>query len=143
MNQSLSPLKKENTFQSPLKKVSGLGSAHNGTTHWWAQRVTAIFLCPLGLWFLGFILPHTGPSHSALVEVLQGMIPCVLMTALLITTSYHAQLGLQVVIEDYVHSPFLKQICITGVKSLAILLTLAGFFSLLIIQFRYVQAVAF
>ncbi len=88
-------------FRTPLAKVKGLGSAKEGTTHFWRQRLTALLLIPLVLW-IGFSLAALPADHATLVGWIQQTWVSVALVLLVIVTFYHAQLGLQVVIEDYV-----------------------------------------
>ena len=90
-------------FRTPLAKVKGLGSAKDGTTHFWRQRLTALLLIPLVLW-IGFSLAALPVDHATLVGWIQQPWVSVALVLLVIVTFYHAQLGLQVVIEDYVSS---------------------------------------
>ena len=82
----------------------GLGSAKGGVEHWWAERVSAIALVPLTLWFVASIIAHTGSNYAAFIAWLRTPTAAVLMVLLLIALFHHTALGLQVVIEDYVHS---------------------------------------
>jgi len=88
-------------FRTPLAKVKGLGSAKEGTTHFWRQRLTALLLIPLVLW-IGFSLAALPVDHATLVGWVQQPWVSVALVLLVMVTFYHAQLGLQVVIEDYV-----------------------------------------
>jgi succinate dehydrogenase / fumarate reductase membrane anchor subunit len=91
-----------NSFRTPLARVRGLGSAKSGTGHFIAQRVTAIALVPLTLWFVIAVAGLTGASHATAVEFLSHPVNAVLMLAFTLTGIYHFMLGLQVVIEDYI-----------------------------------------
>jgi succinate dehydrogenase / fumarate reductase membrane anchor subunit len=91
-------------MRTPLSRATGLGSAHNGVQHWWVQRVSAIALVPLTVWFIAAIIVHTGADYTTFVAWMRNPITEILMTLLLIALFYHAALGLQVVVEDYVHS---------------------------------------
>lgn len=82
----------------------GLGSAKEGVGHWWSQRVSAVALIPLTLWFVASIIAHTGSEYATFIAWLRTPIVGILMILLLIAIFYHTALGLQVVIEDYVHS---------------------------------------
>jgi len=95
-------------YQTPLAKVKGLGSAKAGTGHFWMQRITAITLIPLSLWMVAFTEQLLNASHQEMVAWLSGPIDIVLALAWVIAAFYHASLGLQVVIEDYVHSEWIK-----------------------------------
>ena len=92
------------TMRSPLAPAIGLGSAKEGVGQWWMERVSAIALVPLTLWFVASILAHTGSDYATFIAWLRIPLANVLMILLLIALFYHTALGLQVVIEDYVHS---------------------------------------
>ena len=91
-------------MRSPLARASGLGSAKSGLGHWRAQRLSAVALVPLTLWFVASIIAHTGGDYPAFVAWLRSPLAATPMVLLLIALFYHSALGLQVVIEDYVHS---------------------------------------
>lgn len=112
-------------MRSPLARARGLGSARAGAKHWWMQRITAIALVPLTLWFLCAMVRMIGATRDDVVSWMAGPLPIVLMIALIIATFHHAQAGLQVVIEDYVHHDWLRIGSILLVKGLAVLLALA------------------
>ena len=82
----------------------GLGSAKEGVEHWWMERVSAIALVPLTLWFVASIIAHAGSNYATFIAWLRTPLASILMILLLIALFYHTALGLQVVIEDYVHS---------------------------------------
>ncbi len=96
-------------FRSKLGKVRGLGSAKHGVTHWWFQRVTAVAMIPLFLWFISSILAVLiSPDVFVIVRWFSQPINALLMVLLLVALFFHAKLGLQVVIEDYIKSPCAK-----------------------------------
>ncbi|MEE9336816.1 MAG: succinate dehydrogenase, hydrophobic membrane anchor protein [Methylococcaceae bacterium] len=95
-------------FQAPLAKVRGLGSAKAGTGHFWMQRITAITLIPLSLWMVSFTQHLLDASHEEIVNWLAGPLDTVLAITWVVAAFYHAALGLQVVIEDYVHTEWIK-----------------------------------
>lgn len=95
-------------YQTPLAKIRGLGSAKAGTGHFWMQRITAITLIPLSLWMVAFTKQLLNASHEEIVNWLAGPLDTVLAIAWIIAAFYHAALGLQVVVEDYVHSEWRK-----------------------------------
>ena len=95
-------------LRTPLARARGLGSAHSGVHHWWAQRLTALALLPLTLWFLCAAVRMIGATRDDVVSWMAGPLPLVLMIALVIATFHHLQLGLQVVIEDYVENHALR-----------------------------------
>jgi succinate dehydrogenase / fumarate reductase membrane anchor subunit len=92
------------SLRTPLARAKGLGSAKEGVSHWWAQRVTAMALVPLCLWMVISVIGLVGGDHGAVVAWLQSPVQTALLVLLLIAMFYHAKLGLQVVIEDYVHA---------------------------------------
>ena len=118
-------------MRSPLGRARGLGSARAGATHWWMQRLTALALVPLTLWFLFAMIGMLGASRDDVVFWMSGPLPIVLMIALVIATFHHLQAGLQVVIEDYVHDDRLRIGSILLVKGLSLLLALACIISVL------------
>ena len=91
-------------FRSPLGLAMSLGSAKSGFGHWWTERVTAVALIPLGVWFATSLIAHSGSNYEAFIGWMGSPITAVLMILLLITLFWHIALGLQVAIEDYVHS---------------------------------------
>jgi succinate dehydrogenase / fumarate reductase, membrane anchor subunit len=90
--------------RSPLARAAGLGSSKFGVEHWLAQRVSAVALIPLTLWFVASIIAHSDSDHVAFLAWLSTPVSALLMILLLIALFHHAALGLQVVIEDYMHS---------------------------------------
>jgi len=106
-------------FEAPLKTVKGHGSAKSGTHHWMHQRITAVaslFLVPWALWAIhSHIL---GASHDEVVAWLSQPLNTILGILLVITMHYHAVLGLQVVVEDYIHKEWLKILKLVGQKLL-------------------------
>ena len=112
-------------MRSPLGRARGLGSAKAGAIHWWAQRLTALALLPLTLWFLCAAVRMIGATRDDVVSWMAGPLPLVLMIALVIATFHHLQLGLQVVIEDYVGNHALRVGAVLLVKAIVLLLALA------------------
>ena len=103
-------------YQTPLAKVRGLGSAKAGTSHFWMQRITAITLIPLSLWMVSFTKQLLEASHQEIIVWLSGSLDTILALAWVIAAFYHAALGLQVVIEDYVHTEWMKISSIWAMK---------------------------
>jgi succinate dehydrogenase / fumarate reductase membrane anchor subunit len=92
------------SMRSPLAQASGLGSAKEGVQHWWWERGTAVALTPLTLWFIASMIAHGGSNYISLIAWLRMPFSTMMMVLLLAALFYHAALGLQVIIEDYVHS---------------------------------------
>ena len=91
------------SLTTPLKKVRGLGAAKSGTEHFWLQRVTAIANVPLILFALWFIVSHLGARRAEVVASLANPFTAILMAAAMVSMLWHMKLGMQVIIEDYVH----------------------------------------
>lgn len=96
------------SLRSPLSKALGLGSAEHGFSHWWWQRVTAVALVPLTIWFVYVVLCMLGSPYSEVDAWLASPGNATLMLLFILTSLYHAQTGMQVVIEDYVHTKWLN-----------------------------------
>ena len=110
------------SLRTPLGRARGLGSAKDGTHHWWAQRVTALALIPLMIWLVFNIVAHVGAPQLAVAQWMGHPINAALLAALVVALFHHAQLGLQVVIEDYVHCEALKVAGLLAMKGLCWLL---------------------
>jgi succinate dehydrogenase / fumarate reductase membrane anchor subunit len=122
-------------LRSPLGRVMGLGSAKEGVAHWWAQRVTAVALIPLVLWFVIALIGLTGADRGAVVAWLHAPLPAIATVLMLIAMFYHMALGVQVVVEDYVHTEWLKISALLLNKFVAFALAAAGIFAVLRIAF--------
>ncbi|MEQ8442483.1 MAG: succinate dehydrogenase, hydrophobic membrane anchor protein [Alphaproteobacteria bacterium] len=123
------------SLKSPLGKVRGLGSAKEGTHHWWAQRVTAIALLPLTLWFVFALAGNAGADHAAMTQWLAHPFNAVAMLLLVAATFHHLQLGVQVVIEDYVHDEGKKIAAMLLLKLGTAVLAVASVFAILKVAF--------
>jgi succinate dehydrogenase / fumarate reductase membrane anchor subunit len=122
-------------LRSELARVRGLGSAKEGVQHWWLQRLSAVLLVPLALWFVAGVVCHTGADHQAVHAWLGQPLTFGLMALFLGASFYHAQLGLQVVIEDYVRGEACKIALIVLVKLSSLALALAVLVALMVIAF--------
>lgn len=123
------------SYRTPIKHARGLGSAHFGVAHWWAQRTSALALIPLLIWFVVGIAVHSSAGYDAARAWIASPVAAVLMVLTLGAVFYHATLGLQVVLEDYVDGEGLKLALIILVRFAAIVLALAGIFAVLSIAF--------
>lgn len=118
-------------LKTPLKKVRGLGSAKDGTHHFWMQRVTALALIPLVLWF-GFSaasLPNA--SYEAVVAWLDSPFNATMLVFFLIAGFYHGALGMQVIVEDYIAEEWVRIAGIIVVQVLSFFLAALGVFAVL------------
>ena len=125
------------SLRSPLSRVLGMGSAKDGTAHWWAQRVTAVALIPLTLWLAFSLLALPDLSYETVRTWLS--VPISGFLALLLTgvLSYHSYLGTQVIVEDYVAAAGMKVFALLLLKFLYVLCAGAGIFAILRIVFGY------
>ena len=123
------------SYRTPIGRARGLGSAKDGTAHWWAQRLTALALIPLVLWFVISVIGLIGAGRGAVLDWVESPVTAGLLVLLIGATFHHAQLGVQVVIEDYVHNEAAKLALIVLVKFAAVVLALAGILAVLAIAF--------
>jgi len=120
-------------LKSELARARGLGSAKEGVQHWWMQRLTGLALIPLGLWFVAGLIAHVGVDRAAAAAWLRQPVVLGLTALLIVALFHHAQLGLQVVIEDYVGHEAARLVAIVLVKAAAIVLATAALVALLTI----------
>ena len=118
-------------FRTALYNVRGLGSAKSGTHHWWMQRVTALALVPLMLWLSWSMIGLGGLDHAAALAWVSTPTTAVLLISTLIALFYHADLGLQVIIEDYVHAEGVKFVSLIVLRFVSVLLALASVLAVL------------
>ncbi|WP_439816149.1 succinate dehydrogenase, hydrophobic membrane anchor protein [Zavarzinia sp. CC-PAN008] len=119
------------SLRTPLARARGLGAAKDGVHHWWVQRLTAIALIPLVLWFIVSTASLTWVDHAGFVAWLSQPLVAVLMIALLGTLFYHLKLGAQVVIEDYVHGEAVKIASLVALNFACFIVGLAAIFAVL------------
>ena len=119
------------SLRSPLGQVLGLGTAKDGTTHWWGQRVSGAALAILGLWFAVSLAMLPGLGYDEAVAFIGKPVNAVLLLLLATTMAYHSYLGVQVVIEDYVHAHGLKVFSLILSRFAHIFLAVAAVFAIL------------
>ncbi|MES1925464.1 succinate dehydrogenase, hydrophobic membrane anchor protein [Salinisphaera sp. T31B1] len=121
------------SIRSSLAQARGLGSAKTGVGHWWAQRVSAVALVPLTLWFVACLASQLGADYSSVTNWLSSPLQASLLAIYLAAIFYHSQLGLQVIIEDYVHVESIKIAALIALQLANILLGVAAIFSVIMI----------
>lgn len=122
-------------MRSPLARVRGLGSSNDGIHHWWVQRLTGIALIPLVLWFVFYAFALASADLATVKAWVGAHYNPVLLILLIICMFHHGQLGLQVVIEDYIHKESVKVTSLLLVKGGALLLGACSAFAVLRLTF--------
>lgn len=117
-------------LRSPMHGARGLGSAKDGTMHWWAQRVTAIALVPLLIWWVASVILMLGAAQADVQAWLAQPLVALPMLLVLAVAYYHAMLGCQVVIEDYIHGEFCKIMALLVMKASFWLVGIAAAFAI-------------
>jgi succinate dehydrogenase / fumarate reductase membrane anchor subunit len=119
------------SLETPLHKVQGMGSSHSGVSHFWRQRVTAAALIPLSLWFGVSVLGLIGAHEAATLAFLSQPLNAILMAAFVVILLIHMALGVQVVIDDYVHGSGQKLFLMLLMRGFSIAAGAAAIFALL------------
>jgi succinate dehydrogenase membrane anchor subunit len=122
-------------MRSALGKVRGMGSAKAGTHHWWMQRVTAIAMVPLVIWFVVSMAALASADHATLVAWIGNPLTTLLLVLFAFSTFYHMKLGLQVVVEDYVHVEGTKILTMLVINFFTLGVGLAAIIAILKISF--------
>lgn len=118
-------------LRTPLGKARGLGSAKEGVHHWWAQRLTAIALVPLTLWFTIELVTMSTVDYQSVVSWMQSPLVALIMILFILALFYHAQLGIQVVVEDYIGNKAIRVGSIILLKFVMLFAGLASVISVL------------
>jgi succinate dehydrogenase / fumarate reductase membrane anchor subunit len=121
-------------FQTPIARVRGLGAAREGVGHWKLQRLTAIANVPLVLWFMFSAMALAGSDYEQVRAWLASPISASLMILLIVSAFHHARLGLQVVIEDYVHQDGAKLALLAALPLVVIALAVTGIVAVLMVS---------
>jgi succinate dehydrogenase / fumarate reductase, membrane anchor subunit len=123
------------SLSSPLRQVLGAGPAHAGVHHWWLQRLTSLALVPLSVWLVVSLLSLPALDHVTVTAWLAHSSTALLMILLVLLAAWHSQLGLQVIIEDYVHGSGAKWLLLVLTRFANGLLAAAGVFAVLRVAF--------
>ena len=125
----------DSDLRTPLSRARGLGSAKQGVHHWWAQRITAVALIPLVTWFAISLIMLSGADYAVVRAWIGSPVVMVLLTLTIVIGLHHGQLGMQEVVEDYVHSEGLKLALIVLLRFTAVFFGLAAIVAILRIGF--------
>lgn len=123
------------SLRSPLGLVSGLGSAKGGAHHWWLQRLTSIALVPLTIWFTVSMFSLPSLDHVTVISWMAQSWTALLLIVLVLVATYHSQLGVRVVVEDYVHNNGMKTLTLVILTFAHALVAVAGVFAILKVAF--------
>lgn len=121
------------SLQAPLARVLGLGSAREGTGHWWAQRLTAVGMVPLSLWFIFSVMGMAHGNYEFVTAWIADPPHAIGMVLLVLTVVYHSNLGLQVVIEDYLHGAG-GVVALIVARFAHVVLAVAGVYAIVVIS---------
>jgi succinate dehydrogenase / fumarate reductase membrane anchor subunit len=122
------------SLRSPLGKVLGTGSAKEGVHHWWLQRLTSIALIPLSIWFVVSLLTLPSLDHVAVVSWMAGSWTALFLVLFVLAATWHSQLGVRVVVEDYVHGGS-KTLVLVVFTFIHAVVAAAGIFAVLKVAF--------
>jgi succinate dehydrogenase / fumarate reductase, membrane anchor subunit len=123
------------SMRTPLRQVRGLGSAKSGTEHFWHQRLTAMANIPLSIGFVVVVASLMGRNHAAVVQILGSPFVAVLMLLFILSATLHMRIGMQVIIEDYVHDDFAKFTLLIANTFFAVVVALTSAFAILKLSF--------
>jgi len=122
-------------FRTPLARVRGLGASRSGTGHFWWQRLTAVANVPLTIAFVWILVSLLGRNQAAAQQILGTPLVAIIMLLFIGSITYHMRLGMQVVIEDYIHSEVLRPVCIMANTFFTAAVGLAGAYGILKVSF--------
>ena len=123
-------------MSTPLGRVLGLGAAKSGTEHFWRQRLTAVANVPLVIAFVLIVVALLGRNHAAVVQILGSPLIAVILLLFILSITTHMRIGMQVIIEDYVHDDGTKLVMLIANTFFAIAVALACAFALLMLSFK-------
>jgi succinate dehydrogenase / fumarate reductase, membrane anchor subunit len=119
------------SLRSPLGRVLGSGAAKDGVHHWWLQRLTSVALVPLSIWFVVSLLALPSHDHATVVAWMSQTWSALLLVLFVVVAAWHSQLGVRVVVEDYVHGAGAKTLTLVVLAFAHVLLGAAGVFAVL------------
>lgn len=119
------------SLRSPLGRVLGAGSAKQGVHHWWMQRLTSVALVPLSVWFLVSLLALPSLDHATVVAWMAQSSTALLLVLLVLIGAWHSQLGVRVVVEDYVHGAGARTVTLVALGFAHVLIAAAGVLAVL------------
>ena len=123
-------------LSTPLGRVRGLGSARSGTDHFWRQRLTAVANVPLTLAFVVIVVALLGSSHAAVTRILGSPFVAVVMLLFITSVCIHMRIGMQVIIEDYVHDETRKLVLLMANTFFCTAVALSAGFAILMLSFK-------
>jgi len=123
-------------MSTPLARVLGLGSAKSGTEHFWRQRLTAVANVPLTIGVVVIVVGLLGRNHAAVVQILGSPLVAIIMLLFIISVTTHMRIGMQVIIEDYVHDDVHKLILLMANTFFTVAVALASAFAILMLSFK-------
>ena len=121
--------------RTPLARVRGLGSAKTGTAHFWHQRLTAVANVPLTIAFVLIVVALLGRNHAAAQQILASPLVAIVMLLFIGSVTYHMRIGMQVIIEDYVHDEIPKLVLVMLNTFFAIAVGLASAYAIFKLSF--------
>jgi succinate dehydrogenase / fumarate reductase membrane anchor subunit len=123
-------------MSTPLGRVRGLGAAKSGTQHFWRQRLTAVANVPLTIAFVLIVVTLLGRNHAAVVQILGSPLVAVIMLLFIFSITMHMRIGMQVIIEDYVHDEGTKLVLLMANTFFVVAVGLASAFAILMLSFK-------
>ena len=123
------------SLRSPLSRVLGLGAAKEGVRHWWSQRLTSVALVPLSLWFVVSLLALPSLGYATVVAWMRQSSTALFLIIFVLIAAWHSQLGVRVVVEDYVHGAGARTLTLVLLSFAHVLLAAAGIFAILKVAF--------
>jgi succinate dehydrogenase / fumarate reductase membrane anchor subunit len=122
-------------LRTPLARVRGLGASRSGTSHFWQQRLTSVASVPLTIAFVVIMVSLLGRNHAAVVQILASPVVAIVMLLFIGTNVYHMWLGMQVIIEDYVHDELVKLSLLMTNTFFCVVVAMASLYALLKLSF--------